>query len=160
MAETAEKQFERFLSRYNPEIVKCATEAVAKMRKYHAGSAIELVYDNYNALVVGFGPTERASDALFSLALYPRWVTLFFLHGALLEDPEKLLKGDGKIVRHIVLKSAEDLERPAIRALMDQALKGAKVKFAEAPGQMVIKSISRKQRPRRPPAAKKAAIRE
>jgi hypothetical protein len=34
--------------------------------------AIELVYDNYNALVIGYGPTERASDALIFLAVYPR----------------------------------------------------------------------------------------
>jgi hypothetical protein len=160
MAETAAKQFARFLSRYDPEIAECATEALARMRQYHAGSAIELVYDNYNALVVGFGPTERASDAVFSLALYPRWVTLFFLHGAVLEDPDGLLKGGGKIVRHIVLKSAEELERPAIRTLMDQAVERAKVKFAKAPGRMVIKSISPKQRPRRPAAAKRGAVRE
>jgi len=36
-----------------------------------------LVYDNYNALAIGFGPTERASDAVFSIAPFPRWVSLF-----------------------------------------------------------------------------------
>jgi len=43
--------------------------------------AVELVYDNHNALAIGFGPTERASDAVFSIALFPRWVSLFFLRG-------------------------------------------------------------------------------
>src|ERR1039458_9537409 len=61
--------------------------------------AVQLVYDNYNALVIGFGPSERASEASFSIVLYPRWVTLFFLQGAGLPDPRRLLKGSGKVVR-------------------------------------------------------------
>ena len=40
--------------------------------------ATELVYDTYNALAIGFGPSEKASDAIFSIVLYPRYVTLFF----------------------------------------------------------------------------------
>jgi len=39
-----------------------------------------MVYDNYNALVIAFSPNERPSDAIFSIALYPHWVNLFFLH--------------------------------------------------------------------------------
>jgi hypothetical protein len=68
-----------------------------------------LVYDNYNALAIGFGPTERASDVIFSIALFPRWVTLFFLHGVTLPDPYKVLRGSGKVVRHVVLQTAADL---------------------------------------------------
>ena len=71
---------------------------------------MQLVYDNYNALAIGFGPSERASEAIFSIVLYPRWVTLFFLQGAGLADPKRLLKGSGKVVRHIVLASAADLD--------------------------------------------------
>lgn len=77
--------------------------------------AVELVYDNYNALATGFAATERASDAVVSLALYPRRVSLFFLQGARLTDPQKVLHGGGKIVRHVVLKSADDLDAHAIR---------------------------------------------
>lgn len=63
--------------------------------------------NSYNALAIGFGPTERTSDVIFSIALYPRWVSLFFFHGVGLPDPQKLLKGSGKTVRHIVLESAQ-----------------------------------------------------
>jgi hypothetical protein len=113
--------------------------------------AIELVYDNYNALVIGFSPTERASDAIFSIALYPRWVTLFFLRGANIPDPQKLLKGGGKVVRHIVLETAADLDKPAVRALMKRALERCdKPINGAAPGRIIIKSVSAKQRPRRP----------
>jgi hypothetical protein len=113
--------------------------------------AVELVYDNYNALAIGFGPTERASEAIFSIALFPRWVSLFFMRGAELPDPQKLLKGSGKIARHIVLESAADLDKPAVKMLMKSALeRAAKPLDSAAPNRIVIKSISAKQRPRRP----------
>ena len=142
---TAEKQLAGFMGRYTPEIRAVANAALMKMRERLPG-AVELVYDNYNALVIAFGTTDRASDALFSIALYPRWVTLFFLDGARLRDPKKILEGSGKIVRHIVLKSADDLDKPEVRELMKQAL--GKTSFDER--RLVIKSVSKKQRPRRP----------
>ena len=135
------------MARYTPDIRALANDALDKMRERLPG-AIELVYDNYNALVVGFGPTDRASDALFSIALYPRWVTLFFLRGAKLRDPKKILKGSGKIVRQVVLESADDLDEPEVRELIKQAV--GKAEFDER--RMIIKSISKKQRPRRPRA--------
>ena len=133
------------MAKYTPEIRGVTKAALRKMRERLPG-AIELVYDNYNALVIGFGPTDRASDAVFSIVLYPRWVTLFFLHGAKLRDPRRLLKGSGKFVRHIVLQSADDLDEPGVRVLMTQALNGMKFEKRH----LVIKSISKKQRPRRP----------
>ena len=42
-----------------------------------------MVYDNYNGLVIGFGPSHKPSLAIFSIALFPRRVILFFLR----EDP-------------------------------------------------------------------------
>jgi hypothetical protein len=145
-----EEQLADFIAKYTPEVGALAQAALAKMRARLPG-AFELVYDNYNALAIGFGPTERASDAIFSIALYPRWVSLFFLRGADLPDPQKLLKGGGKAVRHIVLESAADLDKPAVRALMKRALERAAKPISGAdPGRIIIKSISAKQRPRRP----------
>jgi hypothetical protein len=145
-----ESQLAGFLAKYTPEIVALAHDVLAKMRERLPG-AIELVYDNYNALVVGFGPTERASDAVFSIALYPRWINLFFLHGADLPDPQKVLKGNGKVVRSITLKDAAALDRAAVQALMTTALARAVQPIdGTQPGRIVIKSISANQRPRRP----------
>ena len=145
-----EKQLAGFLAKYTPEIRASARAALAKMRARLPG-AIELVYDNYNALAIGFGPSERASEAIFSIALYPRWVSLFFLKGAKLRDPEKLLKGSGSTVRYIVLEGADTLDEPGVRALMAQAMKTAP-KSIDPKGRrrLVIRSISTKQRPRRP----------
>ena len=145
-----ESQLAVFIAKYAPEIGALAREVHAKMRERLPG-AIEMVYDNYNALVIGFGPSERASEAIFSIVLYPRWVSLFFLHGARLPDPKKLLKGRGGQVRHIVLEDTSDLDKPAVRDLIQRALKNAAQPLDSAgPGRLVIKSISARQRPRRP----------
>src|SRR5262245_8880456 len=144
------EQLAGFIAKYTPEIGALGQAALAKMRERLPGS-IELVYDNYNALAIGFGPTERASDAIFSIALYPRWVSLFCLRGAAIPDPQKLMKGSGKVVRHIVLESAADLDKPAVKALMKRALECCdKPISGAAAGRIIIKSISAKQRPRRP----------
>jgi hypothetical protein len=146
----AEEQLAVFIARFTPEIAAEAHEILAKMRSLLPG-AIELVYDNYNALAIGWGPSERASEAICSIALFPRWVSLFFLQGAHLPDPQKLLKGKGNQARHIVLKGAESLDDPSIRALLKSALKrAAKPLDPKQPYRLVIKSISAKQRPRRP----------
>jgi hypothetical protein len=68
-----------------------------------------------------------------------------------LPDPEKLLVGNGKVARHIRLASAATLDLPAVKALIDEATRRAPVSFdPAAPGRLIIRSISAKQRPRRP----------
>ena len=143
-------QFAGFLARYSPDVAACARAVLVRLRKLVPG-AVELVYDNYNGLVVGFGATERASDAVLAVALYPRWVTLFFLDGKRLADPAGLLEGDGKIVRRITLNGPADLDRAAVKALIRQAVRGADPPIdARARRRMVIKSVSKRQRARRP----------
>lgn len=144
-------QLNSFLAKYTPEIAARAKASLIKMRQLLPG-AIELVYDNYNALAIGFAPTERVSDVVFSIALYPRWISLFFLQtGAILDDPKRLLKGSGTRIRHIVLESEDDLDNKDVRTLMAEALKLAYVPFdAAQKNRIVIKSISAKKRPRRP----------
>ena len=148
--ESPEEQLERFLAKYTPEIAALGRAALVKMRKQLPG-AIELVYDNYNALVVGFCLSERASEALFSIALYPRWINLFFLQGKDLRDPHKLLKGSGNQVRSIQLEGAGTLDDPAVVELIEQALEraGATIDPKRA-RRMEIRAIAPKQRPRRP----------
>src|SRR4051812_46186093 len=96
------KQIAGFLAKYTPEMVKAGKASRAKLSKRIPGG-VEFVYDNFNALVFGYGPNDRPGDAVLSLALMPRWVTLCFLKGATLEDPKKLLKGSGSVVRNFRL---------------------------------------------------------
>lgn len=114
----------------------------------------EFVYDNYNALVFGYGPTERPSEAVLSLAVMPRWVTLCFLKGARLPDPKKILRGSGNVVRNVRLDAPGRIDEPAVNQLIALAIAAASPAFPARGGRQrtVIKSISPKQRPRRPPA--------
>jgi hypothetical protein len=141
-----------FIERFAPEIAALAKAALAKMRKRFP-NANQLVYDNYNALAIGFGPTERASDAIFSIAVYPRRVNLCLLQGgrSRLKDPNKLLRGSGSTNRFIPLESAGDLDQLEVEDLMTQALAKASVPLnPSATGRLLIKSVSATQRPRRP----------
>jgi hypothetical protein len=149
----AERQLESFLAKYDPEVASFARRALVKMRKLVPG-AVEMVYDNYNWLVIGFSPTERPSEAIFSLVLPPGHVTLCFLQGAGLPDPGKRLKGSGNVVRNIRLYDAGEpdakiLDQPEVRDLMNIALNRAKVPIPTGQSRkLVIRAISARQRPR------------
>ena len=147
---SAEDQLAAFAARYTPEIERLGLAAVERMRGLLPG-AVEIVYDNYNALVIGFGPSERASEAICSIVFYPRWVSLFLFQSTDLPDPENLLRGSGARSRHLVLENAATLDRPAVRALVAHAhARAMRQVDAKAPRRMVIRSVSAKQRPRRP----------
>jgi hypothetical protein len=146
----AQSQLDGFLAKFVPEVDSLAHALVARMRARLPGAAI-IVYDNYNALAIGFGPTEKPSHAVLSLAVFPRWVTLCFLQGAGLPDPAGILRGDGSRVRHVRLYDATALDDPSVEALIAEAISRSEPPFDLAAGQrLVIKSISAKQRPRRP----------
>ena len=150
MSKSDERQIEQFLSKYTPEMVAAGKAARTRMRERIPGG-VEFVYDNYNALVFGFGPNDRPSDAVLSLALMPKWVTLCFLKGAKLDDPKKLLRGSGTTVRNVRLGKVDDLDDPYISDLIERSIQAASPTFtAGSSPRTVIKSISAKQRPRRP----------
>lgn len=145
------RQLAAFIARYDPAIAREGRKALATLQRLVPG-AVRLVYDNYNFLVVGFGPSGRASEAVISLAFAPKWLALCFLqNGPGLPDPHKLLRGSGTKVRNVRLASATDLDTPAVRALLREALRTAVVPIdPRRKGQLVIRSVSARQRPRRP----------
>jgi hypothetical protein len=154
-----ESRIDTFLAKYTPEIEAQLREARARLRAAFP-RGVEMVYDNYNALVFGIGATERRTDSFVSVAGYPRWVTLFFLDGVHLVDPAGILEGAGSQVRGVRLKSAADMARPEVEALIAQARARREPELGMAPPlRTVVKSVSATQRARRPapaPARSKA----
>lgn len=149
-APAVEDRIADFLSRYSPEVASQLGAARAHLRGLFPRGH-ELVFDTYNALVFGFSPTERRSDAFLSVAGYPRYVTLFFLRGIDLQDPQGLLQGSGKQVRSIRLGSAAQLAEPAVQALIEQALAPHREALAKAgPLQTTVKQQAAERRERRP----------
>jgi len=145
---SAAKRLDAFMDAYTPTVANIARGALARLRKQVPG-AIELVGDRYTGLVIGFSPSERPADATLSIVLYPRWVNLFFLRGASLRDPRRLLEGIGTVVRHITLHDPSVLDDRDVRALVAQARAQACVAFPRR-RRIIIKSISATRRSRRP----------
>jgi hypothetical protein len=144
----AEKQLASFLAKYTPEVARLARAIRGRLRAALPGG-VEFVYDNYNSLVLGYGPTERPSEAVLSLALARRWVNVCFLKIARLKDPERILIGSGKLARHVPLASLAEFDRPAVQRLLAQAIADASPSFpGDGKPRLVIQSISAKQRPR------------
>ncbi|MEA3080338.1 MAG: hypothetical protein QOD54_6 [Sphingomonadales bacterium] len=146
----AQAQLDSFIDKYTPEVGALTRALLDKMKARIPGAAI-LVYDNYNALAIGFGPNEKAGQAILSLAVMPRWVTLCFLWGVQLPDPHRLLNGSGSRVRHVRLHTSDAFDDPRVQELIAAALDRSEPPIdpaAELP--LIIKSISAKQRPRRP----------
>ena len=154
----AEKQIASLLAKYAAAIEAEFADARAQLRAFFP-RGFELVFDNYNALVFAVSPTERAANAFISIAGYPKWITLFFLNGTALDDPDGLLEGKGKQVRSIRLKRAADINTPLLAALITQAMRPHHATLLAAPPlATTIKVIVAKQRPRRPAPKVAAAV--
>ena len=138
-----------FVAKFDPPIARVLRQARSALRKRFP-TAVELVYDNYNALAIGWGPNERASEVIVSLAGFARGVSLYFTHGARLEDPHRLLQGGGRQGRFIRLERVDVLRDARVQALLDAAEALGKTPLPEdGKGYTVIKSVSAKQRSRR-----------
>lgn len=68
-------------------------------------------------------PAFDSNGPLCVFVVQKEYVTLAFLRGAMLSDPEKLLEGKAKGVRNLRLRSVEDVERPGVKRLVEEALK-------------------------------------
>ena len=144
------KQVTGFIAKFDPAIAKLTRACRAELRKRYP-AAIELVYDNYNALAIGYSPTERTSDVVFSLAVYARGLNLYFIYGRSLPDPDHLLQGSGTQGAFIRLDGVGKLDDPKVISLIERAVKRQRPTFASnGRGYTLVKSISAKQRPRRP----------
>ena len=144
-----EEQLRSFIEKFGPPHQAIIRAARKKLRRRFP-TATELVYDNYNFFVIGFGPNERPSDCIVTIAAAANGVGLCFVRGASLPDPDKVLLGSGKQTRFVRLPSADVLEQPAVQTLLSVAAESAQTPFpATGRGKLIIRSVSAKQRPRR-----------
>lgn len=144
-----EEQLRSFIEKFDPKH-RAVIRAVRKALRKRFPTATELVYDNYNFFVIGFGPSERPSDCFISIAAASNGVGLCFIHGATLPDPAGILSGSGKQTRFVRLPSADVLEQPELQTLVSGAAEQARVPLPRrGRGKLIIRSVSAKQRPRR-----------
>ena len=114
----------KFLKPYDREIRDLALQLRALVLEEMA-PCYENIYDAYSAVAIGYGPSDRLRDGIFHIAVYTKHVNLGFNDGATLDDPKGILLGTGNQIRHLTMKTPEDIKRPEIRAYIRRARKQA-----------------------------------
>ncbi len=79
--------------------------------------AVEVCRPGDRAVSWGWGP-RKGSEAYACALPYRGHVNLAFYHGVDLPDPAGMLRGTGKAMRHLSLTRPDDVDRPAVRALL------------------------------------------
>lgn len=146
---TPARQLAVFLAKFEPAHAKLIRDCRKELQKLMP-TAYELVYDNYNFFVIGYCSTPRASDCIVSIAAAANGIGLSFYRGASLADPDRLLQGSGKQNRFLRLPTTAILRSSPVLALIRSAISQAAVPMpVSGGGELIIKSISAKQRPRK-----------
>jgi hypothetical protein len=74
---------------------------------------------------IGYGARQYGYNGwgMAALSPYTKWVSLGFIRGAALDDPDGLLEGTGASVRHIKIKTPEQLaeQQKAIQRMLKAA---------------------------------------
>ena len=118
-------EYLKLLARYDEAIQKLAL-AVRKLILEEAPEASEFVYEVYT-IADHFAFTERPSDAFVFTTAHANWVNLGFNFGVLLPDPGGLLRGEGKLIRHVRIAQPMDLDAPGVRELVRAAIARAEL---------------------------------
>ena len=87
--------------------------------------AVEVVRLGDRAATYGVGP-KKMSEGYCYILPYRSWVNLGFYRGAILDDTEGLLEGTGKNMRHIKIRSADEVDVPAVRKLIEASIEERK----------------------------------
>ncbi len=111
--------FEEVIASANPDIQALARAARALLADVMPGIT-EVPWARQKIAGYGVGP-KKMSQHFCYLAPYKKHLNLGFFYGADLPDPQNLLEGEGKELRHIKIRSAEELQQPAVRTLIERA---------------------------------------
>lgn len=112
--------FQRLLASYQPKVQELYLAARSFVLSSFPESN-ELLYHTH-VLTSVYSLSHKLSHAFIHLPLYTSHINLGFNQGALLKDPDKLLAGTGKKIRHIPIKHLRELSHPGIPALFQEAL--------------------------------------
>jgi hypothetical protein len=112
--------FEDILEKRPPELV----EILIRLRELIGEldqEAVEVARPGESTVSYGIGP-KKMSEAYAYLLPHTKHVNLGFYFGADLPDPQGMLEGSGKKMRHIKIRNLETIELPAIKALLIAAI--------------------------------------
>jgi hypothetical protein len=107
-----------FLSTYPSHLIALARQARVLILDV-IPEAVEQV-DN-PAKLIGYGYDRTYTGLICGIAMQKSYINLMFARGTELPDPDGLLEGTGKKARHVKIRAADDLNKPAVRALLHAA---------------------------------------
>jgi Domain of unknown function (DU1801) len=96
-----------------------------------------------------YGRTHRMKDGICYIGVIKDHVNLGFMRGSELADPQRILEGTGKQMRHIKIRNMSDLERPAVRAYLQEACERAGYEVLTDKEKTVTTAVKRKSAGRR-----------
>jgi hypothetical protein len=108
------------LGSHAPDVQAAARALEAIIREELPDVVVQ--YDPGNGLLA-FGRSMRMRDLLFALIPHAGWVNLQLADGAHLPNPDGLIEGTGKKIRHIKVRSAAAAATPAVRAAIRAQLR-------------------------------------
>ena len=111
-------EFDRLLFAFSPEIRELAMQTRALILK--AIPKLQEQVDSPGKLA-GYGFSPKYADTLCVILPAEGWVTLGIGRATELPDPFHLLEGKGKVHRHVKLRTAADVQAPALRQLLRAA---------------------------------------
>ena len=127
-----------FLAAYDPHVADLAL-ALREIILEEAPRASESIYRVYT-VAVWFGFSGKMKDMFCFITTHAKHVNLGFPHGATLPDPNRVLEGEGKAMRHISFTTLRDLERPFVRRYIQAAMEQAAPAGTPGTGKSVIKT--------------------
>lgn len=113
--------FEEIVGKANPAVRRLARGA-RKLILEVMPEAVEVSWPKQNISSYGVGP-KKMSEHFCYIAVFKERINLGFYYGADLKDPERLLEGTGKLLRHVKISAGEQLVEPALRKLVREASK-------------------------------------
>jgi hypothetical protein len=151
-------EYLKLLMRHSEAIQKLAL-STRKVILEEAPAASEFIYEVYT-IADHFTFTERPSDAFVFTTTHANWVNLGFNFGAYLPDPNGLLRGDGKLIRHVRIAQPADPETAGVRELLRAAIAQAERPEGKAgkPHVVVRTSQSPRKNSARPSRANKGIL--
>ncbi len=146
---SAEAELRRLIAKFAPAHQRLIGAMRRWLRK-RLPTAHEVVYEYRDCFVISYSPNEHGYQGVLAIRASVNGIRLYFSRGKELPDPAKLLQGSAQ-ARWINVEGASTLARPAVARLTDEAIARNRVPFARTGrGPVVIRSVSAKQRRRRP----------
>jgi hypothetical protein len=132
-----------YLAAYDPHISDL-TLALREIVLEEAPAAIESIVKSY-AVAIGFSFTGKPlKDGFCHIVTYASHVNLGFNRGAQLPDPNRILQGKGKSIRHMTIRNQSELENPAVRRYLQAAIEQINAQVNAAPAQPELRKTVRR----------------